>query len=104
MAEPLTLQQKRDIAIMYMNDFHIFAIAKHLQISNRQIHDFLNDEGYLVGNYSCQESKHKWLQENWHWKKPTIKRRTMSDDGYRIVHKGEKMRLRTPYHPNGVWE
>lgn len=50
-----------------------------------------------------QQNDYKWLAKNWHWrlrKKPRLLRK----NGYRVVYKGEKGHLRTPYRPDGVFK
>ncbi len=44
-----------------------------------------------------------WLHKNWHFKKENPVK-TVSESGYRVVRKGERGHLRTPYRPDGIFK
>lgn len=53
-----------------------------------------------------REDLYMWLKIHWKWKnpkKPQERPRRTKDGKYRIVYVGEKMKLRTPTHPDGIW-
>lgn len=49
-------------------------------------------------------TKYEFLQEHWHFNPDYIyENRKTSEDGYRIVRKGQKGQLRTPYRPDRIF-
>lgn len=47
-----------------------------------------------------------WLLKNWRWKRKepdSPRKRYNPKTGYRVVRKGEKGSLRTPYRPDRIW-
>lgn len=44
-----------------------------------------------------------WLDKHWRFRKPRPKRTFNPVTGLRVVHKGERSNIRTPYRPDGIW-
>lgn len=80
----------------------LFYICESLEISPDYVLEIAED---MLDAEDKSDRAHlwHWLRTHWRWNKPKKVKKTVSDDGYRIVKKGEKGHLITPYRPDRIF-
>lgn len=71
-------------------------------IRRRMINKGLIKEPVWKRSRQSEISMRKWLNAHWHWKIENPPKKTTGK--YRVVKKGEKGHLRTPYRPDGIFK